>query len=271
MGSSSSFRRSFPALSTIWVCCAGTTNAEAPVTAPAAVESVDPGTAGVPASTAVEPAVLQEQDPATAVDQAGVVGDDEHRLVRRRPRSPRTSASTSWPLAESRLAVGSSARRSGGSLMSARARATRCFSPAESSSGRWCHPPLQAQASREDAAARLAPLAPAHPGQSRRQGYVLERGERREQVERLEDEPDAHQAQLGQLAGAAPVQRPRLRASPRPVVGVSMAPRDHEQRGLAGARRAHHEGHLAGAPAAGPRPSSARTAAGPCPNTCPTP
>ena len=36
----------------------------------------------------------------------------------------------SWPMLESRLAVGSSARMTVGSLASARAMATRCFSPA---------------------------------------------------------------------------------------------------------------------------------------------
>ena len=45
--------------------------------------------------------------------------------------------STSAPLAESRLPVGSSARRSFGRATSARAMAARCSSPPDSSPGRW--------------------------------------------------------------------------------------------------------------------------------------
>ena len=49
----------------------------------------------------------------------------------------RIYSKTSWPVFRSRLPVGSSARITSGSLTRARAMATRCCSPPESSPGLW--------------------------------------------------------------------------------------------------------------------------------------
>jgi hypothetical protein len=48
----------------------------------------------------------------------------------------RSSRAISWPIFESRFAVGSSARMTAGSFARARAMATRCFSPPDSLWGR---------------------------------------------------------------------------------------------------------------------------------------
>ncbi|KYF92172.1 hypothetical protein BE20_12440 [Sorangium cellulosum] len=54
------------------------------------------------------------------------------------PCRAQKSSMTCWVVAESSAPVGSSARRSGGSLTMARAMATRCCWPPESWFGRWC-------------------------------------------------------------------------------------------------------------------------------------
>src|ERR1039458_7548191 len=66
------------------------------------------------------------------------------------------------PVCESRLPVGSSARSSSGSLMSARAMATRCCSPPESSEGR-----CSIRSLRPTRASRSRPRAPAWPTEVR--------------------------------------------------------------------------------------------------------
>ncbi len=86
---------------------------------------------------------------------------------------------------------------------------------------------------------RVAPL-----GDDRGQGHVLLRGERREQVEELEDEADVVAAQLGQLLVVEPLvvaagdgDRPGGRRFERPD--------DVQQGALPGARRSHDRDHLA--------------------------
>ena len=103
----------------------------------------------------------------------------------------------SAPVCESRLPVGSSAKMMSGRLASARATATRCCWPPESSDGRWLSRlprPTVSITDCEPLAVRLA------TGERQRQRDVLDRGERRHEVERLEDEADAVAAQLGELA-----------------------------------------------------------------------
>ena len=99
----------------------------------------------------------------------------------------RSRASTSADRSESRLPVGSSARTRRGRLTRARAIATRCCSPPDSSDGRWRGPvgepdPVErldrGGPSRRAAIARIV----------RREHDVLEGGQGRDQVEVLEDE-----------------------------------------------------------------------------------
>ena len=172
---------------------------------------------------------------------------EERRAARRRTR-------------ESRAPVGSSAKTMSGREASARAAATRCCWPPESSrrpvrrAGRSS--PTVSTIEATQCGVRLA------PGDPHRQHDVLGRGHRREQVERLEDEADpvaAQQrerlvAQRGDL-GVAEVHLARG----RPVEAGEHV----QQRRLAGAGRPHDRGE------AGPRSrptltsSSATTAASP--------
>ena len=81
--------------------------------------------------------VGEEHDPIGVAGRAGVVGHHHDRLAVA-PRRPRAgSSSSSAPDRESRFPVGSSAKTISGRLTSARAPATRCCCPPESSDGRW--------------------------------------------------------------------------------------------------------------------------------------
>ena len=68
------------------------------------------------------------------------------------------------PVALSRLPVGSSARMTAGSLASARAMATRCCCPPESSIGRWLEALAQADQLGQFLRARAALAARPSPG-----------------------------------------------------------------------------------------------------------
>ena len=94
------------------------------------------------------------------------------------------------PVTGSRFPVGSSARSRGGSSTSARASATRCASPPDSSPGRWSTPRSQPHALEQHAGADAEGLAPVHPLMQRRHGHVLQGGELGQQVMALEDEAD---------------------------------------------------------------------------------
>ena len=123
-------------------------------------------------------------------------------------RSSRSRISSA--VARSRSPVGSSATMSVGSVMSARAIATRCCWPPESSFGKWS----MRSASPTSASAvvdALAPLAPRESGEQQRQLDVLERGQHRHQVVELEDEADV-----------AP--RATRRARPRRAAAMSTPP-----------------------------------------------
>ena len=160
---------------------------------------------------------------------------DERRLSR--------SRSTSRVAALSRLPVGSSARTTSGSLLSARAIATRWRSPPESAEGRCSARSVSPTRSSSSAARRRADARRA-PGQQRGQLHVLHGGELVHQVEGLEDEPDVgppHPGQrlLAQLVDAAPRQ-PHL-----PGRRALQAAQQVQQRRLAATARPHHGERLA--------------------------
>ena len=115
--------------------------------------------------------------------------------------SASNSARISSLVALSRLPVGSSARRMLGWFTSARAIATRCRWPPESSLGRCC-----IRSFKPDPVERVgrerAPLLGAHAGIDQRQLDVVQRGGAGQQVEGLEDEPDLLVADPGQLVVA---------------------------------------------------------------------
>ena len=146
------------------------------------------------------------------------------------------------PDSESRLPVGSSANRTVGRVISARAIATRCCWPPESSAGRWSRRSVEADARDQRVDRRPAGAC---AGDRQRQHDVLLRRQRRQQVERLEDEADVLAAQARELAVvhardvlAGDVDRARA--------GRVEAGEQVHQRRLARARRAHDGGELAG-------------------------
>ena len=98
----------------------------------------------------------------------------------------------------SRFPVGSSASRTAGLVTMARAMATRCCCPPESSAWVWVSQPVRptaasaARAACVACGARLAAI-------EQRQLDVLRRRGARQQVESLEDEPEVVAAQQGAL------------------------------------------------------------------------
>ena len=104
---------------------------------------------------------------------------------------------TSAPLVVSRLPVGSSARSRAGSVTSARAMATRCCWPPDSSVGSWSSRSPSPRRSSE-ALARAGPVAAADALVGQGRGHVVEGARPGQQVVRLEDEPDRAAADRGQ-------------------------------------------------------------------------
>ena len=135
----------------------------------------------------------------------------------------------------SRLPVGSSAKTTAGRVTSARAAATRCCCPPESSAGR-CRDGPRGRARRANR--RSTPVRAA-TGQGSGIMMFSRRTQRGQQVERLEDEPDPVPAQPGELpfteAGQVGARRGGPRRSRSVQPGQAM-----QQRGLARTRRAHH-------------------------------
>ena len=182
-------------------------------------------------------------------------------------RRSRSSESTSTAFFASRSPVGSSATTISGSVTIARAIATRCCSPPESSPG-MCVARSPSPTTRSARRGALAPLVLAELGEQQRQLDVLARGEHRDQVEELEHEADvlgaeARELVLGQLVQHAARDRRRW-----PSFGAVESREQVEQRRFAGARRTHqrHEPpaldaqrdvlervHLVGAAAVDPR------------------
>ena len=138
----------------------------------------------------------------------------------------------------SRLPVGSSARMIAGSVTIARAIATRCCWPPESSDGQvaWRGRRGRPRRSRRSARSRRSIRPTARVDQ--RQLDVAQRRGARDQVEALEDEPDLAVADIGELVVVEV-------ADVDAVEQVAAARRDVEaaddvhQRRLAAARRAH--------------------------------
>ena len=132
-----------------------------------------------------------------------------------------------------------------GSPTSARAIATRCRSPPDSSCGRWssrCPRPTRSSAARR----RGAGARRRHPGVEQAVGDVLRGAQPVGEVELLEDEADPPAPQRGQLpvgqrGDVVPVDAHG--AAGRPVQGAD----DVQHRRLAGAGRADDGDQLAGA------------------------
>ena len=97
---------------------------------------------------------------------------------------------------ESRLPVGSSANTTVGFEISARAIATRCCWPPESSDGRWLFRWVSPTRSMIESAQSRSTL---RAGDLQRQQDVLLGGERGQQIEELEDEADVLAPQERQL------------------------------------------------------------------------
>ena len=171
-----------------------------------------------------------------------VVGDHHDRLAEVVDASGAGSSSTSALARESRLPVGSSAKTTAGLETSARATATRCCWPPESSAGRWVR--RSPQADRADQLGRARPgRACARRSRAAAPMFSSAR-QHRQQVEELEDEAELVAAQLGQLAvveagDLVAVERDRARGR-RVEAGEDV----HQGR-LARARRAHDRGEAA--------------------------
>ena len=157
----------------------------------------------------------------------------------------RMSSMIRWPVSESSWPVGSSASRSRGRLASARAIATRCCSPPDSSCGRWRARVVEAR--RAPAAPRPARRARVGSAPTSRSGTSTFSAARqdRDQAERLEHERDGAAAHLGRLRP----RRARRSASRRrrrvPGRRLVEAAEEVEQRRLAAARPAAHREQLA--------------------------
>ena len=102
------------------------------------------------------------------------------------------------PVWESRLPVGSSASSSSGSLTSARAMATRCCSPPESSNGLCSVRSPKADARQQFASARYGARG-GHAGDAGGQTDIFERGEFGQEMIRLKNKTDAAVAEMRQL------------------------------------------------------------------------
>ena len=128
---------------------------------------------------------------------------------------------------------------------SARASATRCCSPPDSSPGRCVSRCAEADALEQLARARSARVARGTPPDERRHRHVLERGELGQQVVELEDEADRCDCGSRPAAPApcAVTSSPSKRMLP--AVGRSSVPSTCRKRRLADARGADDRDHLA--------------------------
>ena len=88
--------------------------------------------------------------------------------------------------------------------------ATRCISPPDISSGKWSARLARPTRSRPASGRLERGLARGLPAQQQRQGDVLRGGQRRQQVEELEDEADAGPPQQRPLAVGQCLQVPAL-------------------------------------------------------------
>ena len=129
------------------------------------------------------------------------------RGSRRRPsrrgssRARSRRSITSAPVCVSRFPVGSSARITRGPTTSARAIATRCCSPPERCAGR-CDARSARPTSSSSTSERSRSSSEGDADRRELRLDVLERRQRRDQVELLEDEAERVQAEIGELAVA---------------------------------------------------------------------
>src|SRR4051812_20807035 len=183
----------------------------------------------------------------------------------------RSSPRISCEVVESRLPVGSSAKITAGSEASARATATRCCWPPDSSAGRWVRrsaggPPPSSRPTRPPPPPRPAGgsgrggVSPGGGGGGRGEGRekksrpcpraggqadVLLGGEDGDEVEGLEDEADLVPAQARQ-GGVVELADLRVGDRHRAAAGAVQPGQQVHERRLAGARRAHDRGEGAG-------------------------
>ncbi len=151
---------------------------------------------------------------------------------------------------ESRLPVGSSANTSSGREPRARAIATRCCWPPESSHGRCLSLGTSSERHQQIVDPLLLGGRGLAPVQLEGQFDVAEHIQGRNEVERLEHEPDLAAAQQRELGVAKPGDL--LVAEPDPARGGRVEARhDVHQGRLARAARAHDRGEVAAAQAHG--------------------
>ena len=140
-------------------------------------------------------AVGQEHDAVGVRGGDGVVGHHDDGLAGRVDDLAQQRRGPRGRCVVSSAPVGSSANRTSGRVTSARAIATRCCWPPDSSRGTVAQPVGQARALARPRASSRGRGVPAEP---HREADVLLDRQRRHQVEGLEDEPDALAAQHGQ-------------------------------------------------------------------------
>ena len=159
------------------------------------------------ASLTIRPSARKRTRSAIAAAR-GVVGDHHGRLAVARRRTPRSSSRISPLVRESRLPVGSSAKRTVGRETSARAIATRCCWPPESSAGRCLRRSARPTVVEQLVEPRPVGLA---AGDRQRQEDVLLGGQHRQQVEELEDEADVRRRSLvSSLSSSAVISVPSI-------------------------------------------------------------
>ena len=189
-----------------------------------------------------DPAVGEEEHPVGVRRRHRVVGDHHDRLpvlvdaargAARAPRRPRWSRGCRWARRR---------RRSVGRLTSARATATRCCWPPESSFGLWSSRSARLTVAITESYHSWSGLRPAIASGSRMFSFG---GQGRHQVVGLEDEADLVAAQPGQRLVLEPGQL-LVADHDRPGVGGVERGQAVHQRRLAGAAGAHHRGELAG-------------------------
>ena len=177
------------------------------------------------ASPADDLAVLDPDQPIGIGQRAVIVGDDQDRRGCVSLATSARSAITPLPFSLSRAAVGSSARITDGEPASARAIATRCFSPPLSLLGHGVRAMRKPDLPQRLGGERRAPRDSRAAAQIERQHDVLRRRQRRHQVVGLEDEADVLAAQVGEALGRQPAGRRCAPMRSVPALGVRMQPR----------------------------------------------
>ena len=187
--------------------------------------------------------VAHGADDVGEAEDAVAVGDDDRGAVRGASDVGQGFSMTARPVSASRAKVGSSATTRRGPWMSARAKATRCGWPPESSRGKaWTRRPKPSRP-------RSAPGPLDGP---QRHGGALGRGQGGQEIKLLEDEsgdlapePDVG---LGRHAG-----RPLAQALDLPGRGLQQAGDDREQGRFAAAALAHASIVISPCAPSGPR------------------